>query len=93
MFKPFLSQNKLMLTVSTKTRQKGYWIFKEGKAKLDIDTPKRKYYKVEGESSEYSVIYDKSKNQWKCDCQFFSLKIQDCSHTIACRLLEGEKIE
>lgn len=82
-----------MTLVSMKTRQKGYWIFKEGKVKLDVDTPKRIYYKVQGESEEHSVIFDKAKKQWKCDCQFFSLKIQDCSHTIACRLFEGEKIE
>lgn len=82
-----------MTSVSIKTHQKGYWLFKEGKVKPDIDTPKRKYYKVHGDTEEHSVIYDKSKKQWKCDCQFFSLKIQDCSHTIACRLFEGEKNE
>ena len=82
-----------MPKVSIQTRQKAYWIFKDGKVKLDIDTPKRKYYKVQGDEEEYSVIYDKIKKEWKCECQFFSLKAKDCSHTIACRLFEGEKIE
>ncbi len=76
-----------------KTRQKGYWLFKEGKVKIDTDTPQRKYYKVEGDTEEHSVIYNKKKKTYSCDCQFFSLKIKDCSHTVACRLFEGEKVE
>ena len=68
-----------------KTKRKGYWLFKNGKVKKEIDTDKRIYFKVKGKTNEYSVIFDKNKNEFKCDCQFFSLKFTDCSHIIACK--------
>ncbi len=68
-----------------KTKRKGYWLFKNGKVKKELETDKRIHFKVKGETQEYSVIYDKQKKKFECDCRFFSLKFNNCSHIIACK--------
>ncbi|MCS7134952.1 MAG: hypothetical protein N3E38_01345 [Candidatus Aenigmarchaeota archaeon] len=70
---------------SWKTKRKGYWLYKEGKVKVDVETQKRIYFKVLSEN-EHSVIFDKIKNQFACDCEYFSLKLKDCSHIYAVKL-------
>ncbi|OGI15954.1 hypothetical protein A3K63_01190 [Candidatus Micrarchaeota archaeon RBG_16_49_10] len=77
--------------VSWKTRMKAYWLAKQGKVKKDIENERRIFFTVETGGEEKSVIYEKAKNKWSCDCQFFSLKFTDCSHIKAAKqFLEGE---
>lgn len=75
-----------MYEVSWKTRRKGYWLFRQDKVKKELETDKRIHFLVEVDLKKHSVIYDKIKDNWTCDCQFYSLKFKDCSHIIACRL-------
>jgi len=81
-----------MEKVSWKTRRKGYWLFRNGKVRKELETEKRIHFTVNTDSKKHSIIYDKMKNEWSCDCPYYSLKFRDCSHIIACRLfLEKEK--
>jgi len=75
-----------MKRTSWRTRRKGYWLFKQGKVKKEIETDKRIHFTVDTDSKNHSVIYDKIKGDWSCDCSYYSLKFKDCSHIIACRL-------
>ncbi len=80
-----------MTNISWKTERKGYWLFKEGRVHKEADTDKRIHFSIKGQNDEYSVIYDKIKRQWSCDCQFFSVKFEKCSHVIACEYLQKEE--
>lgn len=73
--------------VSKEIRKKSYLLFKEGKVKKELETEKRIHFKVEGETDIHSVIFDKEKNSWLCDCKYFSLKEKECSHIISAQLL------
>lgn len=75
-----------MEKISTKITQKGQILFEKGKVMRDIDTEKRTYFTVEGESEKHSVIFEKEKKEWKCDCKFSTLHLKLCSHIIACKL-------
>lgn len=77
-----------MEKVSNEIIQKGKILFEKGKVIKDIDTNKRVYFTVEGESEKHSVIFEKEKKEWKCDCKFNSLHHKRCSHIIACMLKE-----
>lgn len=66
-------------------RKKGEQLFKEGKVKKDFETDKRIYFTVTS-SEIHSVIFDKTKNTWECDCKYFALKGKECSHIYACKL-------
>lgn len=60
----------------------------EGKVRKEVDTDRRAHYAVEGETETHSVIFDKAKNKWSCECRFSALLRKECSHIIACRLLD-----
>lgn len=81
-----------MTEISWKTKRKGYWMFKQGKVKKVMETSKRIYFKIDGER-EHSVIFDKTKKEYMCDCKFWSLKFKPCSHIYACRMFSGEVSE
>ena len=66
--------------------KKGRHLFFTGKVKLDLETKKRIFFTVLS-NEKHSVIYDKEKKKWECDCKYFSLKGKECSHIIACKLL------
>lgn len=74
------------MEVSKDIRVKGLHLFKTGKIKKEIETNKRIHFKVFGETEEHSVIFDKEKNKWFCDCRYFALKQKECSHIFASRL-------
>lgn len=85
-----VSFNKLnLMTISWKTKRKGYWLFKQGKVKKELETDKRIHFLINSDE-KHSVILDKIKNTYSCDCNFYSLKFKDCSHIIACKLFQGE---
>lgn len=72
--------------VSQETRRKGTKLFEEGMVKEDLETDKRIHFRVIGESDVHFVIFDKEKNQFSCDCAFFTLHQKKCSHIIAAEL-------
>jgi hypothetical protein len=74
--------------ISKEIRKKGYQIFNESKIEKDFETGKRIHFLVEGESEKHSVIFDKEKNEFICDCKFSTLKEKECSHIHAARLLK-----
>jgi hypothetical protein len=61
-------------------------LFKEGRVRLDFESEKRIYFTVYSRDV-HSVIFDKEKNDFKCDCKYFSVKQKECSHIKACKLL------
>jgi len=69
-------------------------LFREGRVRLDFESEKRVYFTVYSRDV-HSVIYDKERGEFKCDCKYFSVKQRECSHIIACKLsvkdLEKEK--
>ena len=76
---------------SKEVRRKGYALFKRGDIKKELDTDKRVHFTVKGETEEHSVIFDKIKNKWFCDCRYASLGKGECSHIYAAKLLEKSK--
>ena len=72
--------------ISWKTKRKGYWLFRNGKLKKEVDTPKRTHFTVLNDNENRQVIHDKIKDSWSCDCRFYALKFKDCSHITACKL-------
>jgi hypothetical protein len=81
------------MPVSTKTERKGYWMFKQEKVKKDLETDKRIHFMVGSEEKDHYVIFDKSKNRFSCDCEFFSLHQGTCSHIIASQFYLKEKVK
>lgn len=83
-----------MTDLSWKAKRKGYWIYKENRVKKDMENDKRIYFSIETNKRMHSVIFDKIKNSFTCDCEFFSLKFKKCSHIYAAELfMKGGKNE
>ena len=80
------------MTISPKTERKGYWLFKQGKVKKDLETGKRVHFVVQSEDRDHFVIFDKNKNEFSCDCEYYSLHLKTCSHILASKFcLKSEK--
>jgi len=71
--------------------KKGFRIYRLGNVSIDFENEKRIYLKVRGESEVHSVIYDKITKKFICDCKWFSMKNQECSHIIAAKLFLKER--
>lgn len=71
------------MKVSKKTEMKGYWLYKQGKVRKDLETDKRIHFIVRSKDKDHFVILDKVKKEFSCDCEFFSLHQKPCSHIIA----------
>jgi len=74
------------MIVSKKTEMKGYWLYKQGKVKKDLETDKRVHFIVNSNEKDHFVIFDKLKKEYSCDCEFFSLHVKHCSHIIASKI-------
>ena len=83
-----IPQKSPISNVSKETREKGIWLFREGRVKKDMDADRRIYFTVRGETETHSVIFDKVRNEWSCDCKYNSMKGRECSHIYACKLFE-----
>lgn len=70
------------------TLEKGKKLFEEGKARKEVNTDRRTHYKVIGDTEDHSIIFDKVKDKWTCDCRYSALQNKECSHIIACKLLD-----
>jgi len=64
--------------------RKGYQLFISNKVKLELESEKRIFFSVKSRE-KHSVIFDKEKGKWECDCAYFSIKGKECSHIIACK--------
>lgn len=71
-----------------RTRIKAIHLFEEGKVVKEVETDKRIHFKVIGDTENHSVILDKEKNKYECDCRFSTLKRKECSHIIASKFLQ-----
>lgn len=80
-----------MEDISNEVRKKGYSLFKDKKVVKEIETDKRIHFRVVGETDTHSVIFDKEKDSWFCDCKWSSLKKGICSHVYAAKLKEKSK--
>ncbi|MEM5820786.1 MAG: hypothetical protein QXP34_00485 [Candidatus Aenigmatarchaeota archaeon] len=67
-------------------------LLREGRVSKDFENELRIHFTVKGYEDIHYVIYDKIKDEFSCDCKWFSLKKEECSHILACKmLLESEK--
>jgi hypothetical protein len=74
--------------VSEKIKAKAEMLVQDKKVKKDIETERRIHFFVQGTDEVHSVIFDKVKNDWTCDCSYSSLKSKVCSHIIACQTMK-----
>ena len=75
-----------MMSISETLREKSRKLLKNGKVRKDMDSEKRLFFTVDGESESYSVIFDRDKGIWSCECKYSSMKNKECSHIHACKL-------
>jgi hypothetical protein len=69
--------------VSEKIKAKAEQLVQEKKVKKDLETDRRIHFSVQGTDEVHSIIYDKEKDDWTCDCSYNSLKNKLCSHIVA----------
>jgi len=67
-------------------------LVREGKVKIDLISRARIYFRVEGKSEVHSVILDRERNKWSCDCAYFTLKEKECSHILASKIFLKSKL-
>ena len=51
----------------------------------DMETATAAYYKVPGTEEEHEVRFDKRKGNWTCDCKYYAMKGNHCSHILAAK--------
>lgn len=68
------------------TFEKARKLVSEGRIEKEIATDKRIHFKVLGETEEHSVVFNRQKNTWSCDCRYSSLQKKECSHIIAAKM-------
>ena len=74
-----------MVVMSSIVDSKAEKLIMENKVRKEVETDKRAHFSVQGESGEHSVIFDKAKGEWSCDCSYNTLKGKTCSHIVASR--------
>ncbi|MEM0481135.1 MAG: SWIM zinc finger family protein [Candidatus Aenigmatarchaeota archaeon] len=60
-------------------------LVREGKVRIDLENEVRIHFTVFSKEIHY-VIFDKIKNEFSCDCKWFSLKGKECSHILAAKM-------
>lgn len=76
------------MEASERIKAKAEQLVQEKRVKKDLETDRRIHFSVQGTSEVHSVIYDKDKDDWTCDCSYNSLKNKICSHIIACQKMK-----
>jgi hypothetical protein len=71
------------MEVSEKIKAKAEQLLQEKKVKKELETDRRIHFSVQGTSEVHSVIYEKQRKKWSCDCSYNSLKNKICSHIVA----------
>ena len=74
------------MRISRRVRAKGWYLFRNHRVALEMDSGRRLYFKVKGETDIHSVIFDREKSDWSCSCEYWTLKQKWCSHIYACWL-------
>ena len=64
--------------------EKAKKLVQEKKVTIDIINSKRLHFTVKS-NEDHTVIFDKQKIGWSCDCKHSSIKQKTCSHIIACK--------
>ena len=75
------------MEISEEVKAKAENLVKEGKVKKEVETDKRIHFKVQGETEVHSVIFDKEKKEFSCDCPYSTLREGYCSHIEAVKIL------
>lgn len=75
---------------SEEVKKKGQRLFSDDKVKKEIDTDRRTHFLVQGETEKHSVIFDKDRKRWSCDCRYFALTQRMCSHIVAAKLAKDK---
>ena len=75
------------MAASESIKAKAEQLIRDSKVKKDIETERRIHFLVEGTEDVHSVIYDKEKSEWTCDCRYSSLYHRPCSHVLAAKFL------
>ena len=75
---------------SLEVKRKAAKLLADGRVRKEMDTDRRAYFVVEGETEQHSVVHDKTRDAWSCDCKFSSMKDRECSHIAACKMAEKE---
>lgn len=78
-----------MGNISEATKKKGQRLYEKGRVKKELETQRRTHFTVHGDTEKHSVIFDKERKGWVCDCRYFSLKQKECSHILAAKLLSS----
>jgi len=73
--------------MSSIVESKAAKLLQEKKIRKEVETEKRTHFVVEGTSGEHSVIFDKVKKEWNCDCSYNTLKGKTCSHIVAAQAI------
>ena len=73
--------------VSPKIKAKAEMLVRDKKVKKDLETDRRIHFSVQGTDEIHSVIYDKEKDEFTCDCKYSSLYNRPCSHVLASKFL------
>ena len=81
-----------MEDISNEIKAKGEILARDGKVKKELETERRIYFEVSGESDTHSVIFDKKNRKFNCDCRYFALNQKECSHIIGAKFLLKSKI-
>ncbi|MEM0243423.1 MAG: hypothetical protein QXS69_04105 [Candidatus Aenigmatarchaeota archaeon] len=68
-------------------------LLRENRVKKDFENDFRIHFSVKGDKDVHYVIYDKNKNEFSCDCKWFSIKKRECSHILACKMLMQIKLD
>ena len=63
-------------------------LIQENKVRKEVETDKRAHFIVQGTEENHSVIFDKAKNEWSCDCSYNTLKRKLCSHIVASKKIQ-----
>jgi len=71
------------MEISARILAKAEKLLQDGKVKKEVETAKRIHFSVVGTDENHSVIFDKTKNEFTCDCSYNSLKGKVCSHIVA----------
>lgn len=78
-----------MENVSEKIFEKGKKLVEEKRIIKDVENEKRIHFKVLGDTEEHIVIYNKLTGEYECECSWNTLKHKECSHVVACKIING----
>jgi len=73
---------------SESVAKKAKMLVEQKRVRKELDSDKRVHYIVLGDTEQHSVIFDKKKKTWECDCPWSTLKRMECSHILAAKMLD-----